>query len=103
MIRSKSMFQTVIRATILAFYCIGEHKDFLAPNHRAFPLLSYFLIILWVTYGVDMRFPSDIRVFIGNQANPFGTKWANDDSDTLVVTMWTLVLPVASMFKAIYL
>ena len=50
-----------------------------------------------------MRLPRDIWVFIGNQANSFSTKWANEDSDTLVVSMRTLVLLIASMLKAEYL
>lgn len=50
-----------------------------------------------------MRLPRDIWVFIGNQANSFSTKWENEDSDTLVVSMRTLVLLIASMLKAEYL
>lgn len=102
-IGSKSMFQTMIYFTILAFDSIGEHEGFLTACNRAFPLLGYFLVIFWVAGGVDMRFPSDVWVFIWYQANSFGTKWAYHDSDTFVVTMWTLMLLVASMLKAKYL
>lgn len=99
----KPVFQTMVDVTIPTFDCVGEHKDLSATSNWAFSLLCSFLVVWWITYCVNMFLPGDVRVFLGNQANTFSAKWANDHGDTLIVAVWTSVLSIASMLKAEYL
>lgn len=76
---------------------VGEGEELPAAWNRAFPLLCRFLIVRRITLSVDMCFPCDVGVFFGDQTDSFGTEWADDNGDVLLVGTWTIVLSIASM------
>uniref|UniRef100_A0A7C8YR83 Uncharacterized protein n=1 Tax=Opuntia streptacantha TaxID=393608 RepID=A0A7C8YR83_OPUST len=50
-----------------------------------------------------MGFPSDVRVFIRNQAYSFSTYRANDNTGILVISIRAFVLSITSMLKTEHL
>ena len=102
-IGSKPVGQAIVFSTILTLDGVGERKNLSASNNWTFPLVGYSLIVCGIAYSINMGFPSDVRVFIRNQAYSFSTYRANDNTGTLVISIRAFVLSITSMLKTKHL